>query len=56
MEGKLMEYAQERLAKYDASPEEHPQVYLSIEWLIDCLIDPSIYLYFYNELIVEAFK
>ena len=28
MEGKLMEYAQERLAKYDASPEEHPQVYL----------------------------
>ncbi|XP_023340216.1 arginine/serine-rich coiled-coil protein 2, partial [Eurytemora carolleeae] len=25
MEGKLMEYAQERLAKYDASPEEHPQ-------------------------------
>jgi len=31
MEGKLMEYAQERLAKYDASPEEHPQVYLSIE-------------------------
>ena len=38
MEGKLMEYAKERLAKYDASPEEHPQVYLSIELLTDYLI------------------